>query len=97
MAIARGHTYIAAGADLLFVPGLTDPTAAKTLVRELDSPVSLMFIPGMASPAEFFDAGVKRLSRGAFAMQTTYDTLSDVANEVLRGNWRVLDPRAMRA
>src|SRR5262245_977749 len=40
--IRRGNLYLEAGADCVFVPGLTDPATIETLCREIAGPVNIL-------------------------------------------------------
>ncbi|MER7897121.1 isocitrate lyase/phosphoenolpyruvate mutase family protein [Streptomyces sp. NPDC096046] len=63
--LARLDTYRQAGADGVFVPGLTDLRAIEALVRRLDVPLNVLYSPGGPSVAHLADAGVHRVSLGS--------------------------------
>lgn len=62
--IARAGRYAEAGCDGVFVPGLSDPDAIRTIAAEIDRPLNVMAVPGLPSPAELATLGVRRLSAG---------------------------------
>lgn len=64
--ITRLQAFAAAGADVLYAPGLRDLETIRTVCAAVDKPVNVLAgLPGMtASAAELADAGVKRISIG---------------------------------
>lgn len=88
MTIDRGRAYLAAGADLLFVPVLTDPSTVRRVVGAVGGPVSLMALPGAPAADVLFDAGASRVSLGNAAMLAMLGALRDLAREVHdHGTW----------
>ncbi|HEY8122949.1 MAG TPA: isocitrate lyase/phosphoenolpyruvate mutase family protein [Myxococcota bacterium] len=71
-AIARGHTYRAAGADGFFVPGLADPETIRAVVAAVDSPLNLLLVPTLPSPRELQALGVRRVSAGSSIAMNAY-------------------------
>ncbi len=66
--IARLQAYEAAGADVLYAPGLTDLQEIRRVVEAVGLPVNVLARPGGPSVAELASAGVRRVSvGGAFA------------------------------
>lgn len=64
-AIARGRAYIAAGADCVFVPAVTDSDLIAALVRELEGPVSVLATSSSPPLPELARLGVARVSVGS--------------------------------
>ncbi|MES2724364.1 MAG: isocitrate lyase/phosphoenolpyruvate mutase family protein [Pseudomonadota bacterium] len=64
--IHRANLYLEAGADCVFVPGVTDLATARTLVREISGPVNLVLGLGGSSgnAHDLLAAGVQRISIG---------------------------------
>ncbi|HSR23911.1 MAG TPA: isocitrate lyase/phosphoenolpyruvate mutase family protein [Candidatus Eisenbacteria bacterium] len=66
--IRRANAYRQAGADCLFVPGVADPDAIATLVREIDGPLNVLGArgggAGQLSMADLEALGVRRVSIG---------------------------------
>ena len=64
--VARAQSYRDAGADCLYVPGITDAETIGRLVKEVDAPVNVVM--GLAgspmSVSQLEDLGVKRISIG---------------------------------
>lgn len=92
MSIFRGRAYLAAGADLVFVPLVLEPTTVREIVTGIGGPVSLMAAPGAPSAADLFAAGARRVSLGGGAMFATLATLRHVAEDILAtGEWGSLE------
>ncbi|MBL3701553.1 isocitrate lyase/phosphoenolpyruvate mutase family protein [Sulfitobacter sp. BDSS02] len=83
--IRRLQAYSAAGADVLYAPGLTDLNDIRTLCAELDRPVNVVM--GLVGPsisvANLAEAGVKRISVGGSFARAAYGALMRAAEEVL--------------
>lgn len=62
--LARATTYVDAGADGIFVPGLTDADTIRSVTSALAVPVNVLAIPG-TSLAELGRLGVRRVSTGS--------------------------------
>lgn len=66
--IERLQRFSAAGADVLFAPGVVAPDDVRRLVSEVDKPVNVLALPGGPDLAAMADIGVGRVSvGGAFA------------------------------
>lgn len=79
----RAKQYAEAGADGLFVPGLTDLQTVAELTEQSPLPVNVMAGPGAPSVAEFVAHGVRRISVGTAIAQAAYSKALDAAREVL--------------
>jgi len=82
--IERAHAYLQAGADCIFIFGVTDKAVLSRLVKAIPGPVNLLAGPGMPSVAELKLMGVKRLSLGSGAMRATLGTLEQISSELLQ-------------
>jgi 2-methylisocitrate lyase-like PEP mutase family enzyme len=82
-AMARSAEYEKAGADSLFVPGLTDLDAITALSRNGPLPLAVMVWPGAPSVGELAGAGVVRISLGAAIAQAAYAVAARAATEML--------------
>jgi 2-methylisocitrate lyase-like PEP mutase family enzyme len=83
-ALARAEAYVAAGADGIFVPGVTDPALVARLVAGVPVPLSIMAGPGAPSPAQLADLGVARVSAGSSIAHAAYGVVRDAARAMLR-------------
>ena len=79
----RANAYREAGADCLFVPGVTDLATLTELVRKIAGPLNVLAGPGMPSTSELQRIGVARLSVGSAIMRATLATARDAANELI--------------
>lgn len=89
--LRRVPAYLAAGADGIFVPGVTDLHVLHELSRRIPAPLNALAGVGAPSVGELHDAGVRRISIGGNTAKAAYATVSRVAAEVLGdGNWSEL-------
>jgi 2-methylisocitrate lyase-like PEP mutase family enzyme len=89
--IARLQAYEAAGADVLFAPGLRSLDAVKAVVDAVHTPVSVLAVPGLPPVADLAEAGVRRISvGGAFAyaaISATVDAARELLDDGTYGYW----------
>lgn len=83
--IRRLQAFSAAGADVLYAPGLPDLEAIRHVCRAVDKPVNVvMGLRGRRySVAELADAGVRRISVGGSFARAAFGALKRAAEEVL--------------
>lgn len=85
-AVERGRAYLAAGADCIFVPAVSDPDEIGALVQGIGGPVSVL--AGAGSPG--FDVlaglGVARISVGSGAHRAVLALTRRMANEAYGEN-----------
>ena len=83
--IARLQAFSAAGADVLYAPGLPDIAAIKLVCSEVDKPVNVVM--GLQGPTysvkELSAAGVARISVGGSFARAALGALKRAAEEVL--------------
>ena len=82
--IRRGKEYRDAGADCIFIPGVTDRALITALVAELACPVNVLAVAGSPSLAELASAGVARVSLGSGPFRATMTLLQRLIREVSR-------------
>ncbi|MGX4689091.1 isocitrate lyase/PEP mutase family protein [Streptomyces sp. JNUCC 63] len=63
--LRRLDLYQQAGADGVFVPGLTEPRAIAALVKHLDAPLNILYSPAGPAVPHLADLGVRRISLGS--------------------------------
>ena len=82
--IRRLHAFSAAGAHVLYAPGLPDIEAIRTVCAAVDKPVNVvMGLKGRTySVAELSDAGVRRVSVGGSFARAALGALVRAAKEV---------------
>lgn len=71
-----------AGADCVFLPGLSDAATIGRLVSDLKCPVNILAGPGSPSVPELQRLGVARVSLGSGAMRATLGHLVRIAKEL---------------
>ncbi|MFI5681371.1 isocitrate lyase/PEP mutase family protein [Streptomyces cellulosae] len=80
--LTRLDAYRQAGADGVFVPGLTDPTQIAALVRHLDAPLNILYSPTGPTVPHLTDLGVRRVSLGSLlyrrALGAVLETVGDI-------------------
>jgi 2-methylisocitrate lyase-like PEP mutase family enzyme len=84
-AIARLQAFEAAGADVLFAPGLSALDDVRQVVGSVGLPVNVLIRPGGPSIAELAEAGVARISVGGSLSWVAMDALGAAARELLAG------------
>ncbi len=80
--IARLQAYQAAGADVLYAPGLTSLGDIRQVVSALDRPVNVLAVGGAPPVSELAEAGVSRVSVGGAFAFTALGALVDAATEL---------------
>jgi 2-methylisocitrate lyase-like PEP mutase family enzyme len=62
--LLRGRLYLDAGADCVFPAGVKEEADIERLVGELEAPVNVLLVPGIAEPSRLAELGVARISAG---------------------------------
>jgi len=80
--LRRLDAYQRAGADGVFVPGLTDPGTIATLVRHVHVPLNILYSPTGPTLSQLADLGVHRVSLGSLpyrrALAAALETVADI-------------------
>jgi len=84
-AVARGRAYLDAGADCVFPFGATDEATIGALVERVPGPISILYHPGVPSPARLGELGVARVTFGPGLHLATMATLGDLAGRLRDG------------
>jgi 2-methylisocitrate lyase-like PEP mutase family enzyme len=79
MATERVRAYREAGADGVFVPGVTDAETIGALVHATDAPLNVLARAGLPSVAELGRLGVARVSLGSAAASVVLKKLRGLA------------------
>jgi 2-methylisocitrate lyase-like PEP mutase family enzyme len=91
--IARLQAYQAAGADVLFAPGMRDLEEINAVVQAVDRPVNVLALPGGPPAAELAAVGVSRISvGGAFAfaaLGALVEAAQELSSEGTYGFWEL--------
>jgi 2-methylisocitrate lyase-like PEP mutase family enzyme len=85
-AIERGRAFLAEGAALVFIPGLTDRESVERVVAALGrNTISVIGLPGALTAAEYEELGVARISYGPLPQRAALAALQALAVD-LYGN-----------
>ncbi len=80
--IARLQAYQAAGADVLFAPGLRDLEKMKAIISSVDAPVNVLVSAGAPPITEVAAAGAARISVGGSLAIVAYAAVLEAAIEL---------------
>ncbi len=87
----RLRQYIEAGADCVFVPGITDPELIRRFVETLRFPINVLVGPGTPPVKDLEALGVARLSVGSGIMRSTMELTRRIAEELkTSGTYRTM-------
>jgi 2-methylisocitrate lyase-like PEP mutase family enzyme len=91
--IARLQAFAAAGADVLYAPGLRTAEEVREICRAVAKPVNVLALPGL-SVAEVVAAGARRISVGGSLTWVAVDAMASAATAIRdHGDFSVLAPR----
>jgi 2-methylisocitrate lyase-like PEP mutase family enzyme len=90
-AAERVRTYLDAGADWAFVPGVLEPATIGELARAVDGRLNTMLAPGTPSLDELRALGVSRATVGASILLAGLAAIEEAAGELRAGRLDVLD------
>ena len=82
VAIDRGKAFLAAGADCVFIPGVTDRDTIAGLVRGIGGPINILAVKGTPPAAELEALGVARVSVGSGPMRASLTLVRNLAREL---------------
>jgi 2-methylisocitrate lyase-like PEP mutase family enzyme len=82
--VARAGRYREAGADGIFVPGLTDAGAIRAIAAAVPLPLNVLARPGLPPAADLPALGVRRLSAGAWLAEGALAFVAARATAFLR-------------
>lgn len=83
--VSRAQLYARAGADGIFVPDLSDPSAIRRIANATALPLNLTAVPGLPPFRELHALGVRRVSAGASIAKSAYGTARRIAASFLLG------------
>jgi 2-methylisocitrate lyase-like PEP mutase family enzyme len=82
-AIERGKAFLAEGAALVFIPGLTDRESVERVVAALGrNTISVIGLPGALTAADYEELGVGRISYGPLPQRAALAALQALAIEL---------------
>jgi 2-methylisocitrate lyase-like PEP mutase family enzyme len=88
--IARLQAFEAAGADVLFAPGLRTGEEIRRVCEAVSKPVNVLALRGM-SMNEIIDAGAQRVSVGGGLTWIAVNAMAGAARSILAGDLSVLE------
>ena len=95
-AVQRGRAYLDAGATAVFVPGVLDADATRTLAEGIGvNKVSVIGLPGALTAAEYEALGVSRISYGPMVQRVALTRLQDLATDLYANGVIPEDTRAL--
>lgn len=80
----RAALYVEAGADGIFVPGVSEPAVLRELARSIPVPLNVLAVPGL-SPADLAALGVRRVSTGSLPYRAAIHAAAEAARAVREG------------
>ncbi|MEU7179017.1 MULTISPECIES: isocitrate lyase/PEP mutase family protein [Streptomyces] len=83
--LARAETYLAAGADGIFVPGVVADEDVSALVAAVPAPLNILFAPGRHTVSRLAELGVRRISTGSLLFRTALGATLAAAESVRTG------------
>jgi 2-methylisocitrate lyase-like PEP mutase family enzyme len=83
--LRRLDAYREAGADGVFVPGLTDPTRIASLTARYDVPLNVLHAPGGPALPHLADLGVSRVSLGSLLYRRALGAALETAAGIRAG------------
>jgi len=78
----RARAYIEAGADCVFIPGVSDEELIGRLVQALKFPINILAVAGTPSVHRLKELGVARVSVGSGIMRATMGLTRQIAQEL---------------
>ncbi len=84
-ALSRSESYVDAGADGVFVPGLTDEKVIADLVAAVEVPVNILYSPAGPDFPRLASLGVGRVSCGSLLFRAAVDAAVRTARAVATG------------
>lgn len=82
VAIDRGRAFLSAGADCVFVPGVTSREDIAEIVQGIGGPVNVLATQDTPMVAELEALGVARVSVGSGPMRATLALVRDIARQL---------------
>ncbi|MET7772807.1 isocitrate lyase/phosphoenolpyruvate mutase family protein [Nocardia sp. NPDC005366] len=83
--LSRADAYARAGADGIFVPGLSDPAEIGAVVTAVPLPLNILYLTTGPSVAELAALGVRRVSTGSLLYRAALAATVDIACAVRDG------------
>jgi len=82
--LARAERYRAAGADGIFVPGVSDANEIRTIAATVGLPLNVLAWRGLPPASELGALGVRRLSAGSGVATAAFGRIASLASQFLQ-------------
>jgi 2-methylisocitrate lyase-like PEP mutase family enzyme len=82
--LPRAHAYAEAGADGIFVPGVTDREDIRSIASAIELPLNILAHPSLTVP-ELGELGVRRVSSGSLPYRAAVDAAVATADALRDG------------
>lgn len=83
--LARAERYRAAGADGIFVPGVTDAAEIRSIATAVPLPLNVLARPGLPPAPDLEKLGVRRLSAGSWIAAAAFGRAASAVAGFLQG------------
>jgi 2-methylisocitrate lyase-like PEP mutase family enzyme len=93
--IGRLRAYRAAGADVVYAPGLRTAADIGRLMVSVEAPVNVLAVAGAPDVAELTRLGVRRVSTGGALAWAAYGALRDAARELMESGTTTFRARGL--
>lgn len=80
--VHRGNMYLDAGADCVFIPGVSDPDTIAELAQQIHGPINVLAVEGTPAIPDLARLGVARVTFGSGPMRATLGLLEKIAREL---------------
>ena len=80
--ITRLQAYVAAGAEVVYAPGLRDLDDIRRVVSSVGVPVNVLIMPGGPSVSNLAEAGVRRISTGGLLSRISHGAMVAAAERL---------------
>jgi len=94
--VERARAYRRAGADCIFIPGVSDAETIGKLTNAIDAPINILGTVGAPPVGELERLGVARVSVGSGPMRAAMGLMQRIAKELLEsGTYSAMTDSAM--
>jgi 2-methylisocitrate lyase-like PEP mutase family enzyme len=80
--VKRSNCYLEAGADCVFIPGVSDADLIARLVQRIKGPINILANPNVPKIQELKKLGIKRVSTGSGPARATLGLVRSAAQEL---------------
>lgn len=80
--IKRAQAFTEAGADCIFIPGLSDQATIEAVRKEISLPINLLATPTTPSLEELTEIGIERVSTGSAPFRASVTLMKSIATDL---------------